>query len=188
MKKSLVIVGVSALVLVGAFYALNSFMYEEVPIYGAKDYKDVQYVVDRKVLRLGELGLAYFGNELHTDLDGDGRKDVAFLVTHQPGGSGTFYYVVAALKTERGYVGSEGLLLGDRIAPQTTERSQNPVHKGVIIVNYAERAPGEPMTAQPSVGKSIWLKLNPQSIPVQWGEVAQNFEGESNLPQTPSTN
>ena len=51
-------------------------------------------------------------------------------------------------------------------------------HKNVIVVNYADRAPGEPFTTQPSVGKSIWLKLDPQSR--QWGTVEQNFEGEAN--------
>jgi len=45
------------------------------------------------------------------------------------------------------------------------------------VVNYAVRAPGEPMTARPSVGKSVWLKLDPQTM--QFGEVVQNFEGES---------
>jgi heat shock protein HslJ len=37
--------------------------------------------------------------------------------------------------------------------------------------------PGEPMTALPSVGKSIWLKLDP--LTMQFGEVVQGFEGEA---------
>lgn len=119
----------------------------------------------------------YFGNEVIHDFNGDGREDIAFLLTQENGGSGTFYYVVAALSTVNGYVGSQGLLLGDRIAPQTTEISSNPNQKDVIVVNYAERKPGEPMTAEPSVGKSIWLKLDP--VTMQFGEVAQNFEGEA---------
>lgn len=107
------------------------------------------------------------------DLNGDGREDVAFLLTQNQGGSGTFYYIVAALNTERGWVGSQALLLGDRIAPQTTEIGDN----DLVVVNYADRAPGEPMTAQPSVGKSIWLKLDADAM--QFGEVVQNFEGEA---------
>jgi len=39
----------------------------------------------------------YFGNELRQDLDGDGVEDVSFLLTREIGGSGTYYYVVAAL-------------------------------------------------------------------------------------------
>jgi hypothetical protein len=97
----------------------------------------------------------YFPSELKTDLNGDGREDVVFLVTQQAGGSGTFFYAVAALNTQAGYLGSDGYLLGDRIAPQTIEVSRKPRHKNVVVVHYGDRGPGEPMTAQPSVGKSV---------------------------------
>jgi hypothetical protein len=66
----------------------------------------------------------YFGNEVTHDFDGDGRLDTAFIITQNTGGSGTFYYVVVALNTSHGYVGSHGYLLGDRISPQMTEMSQ----------------------------------------------------------------
>ena len=111
------------------------------------------------------------------DLNEDGREDVVFLLTQETGGSGTFYYVVATLDTPEGYIGSQGPLLGDRIAPQTTELSQNPNHKNVIVVNYADRNPGESFATPPSAGKSIWLKLDPKTM--QFGEVVQNFEGEA---------
>ncbi len=96
----------------------------------------------------------YFGNEATGDLNGDGRPDVAFLVTMQPGGSGTFFYVAAALDTDDGWIGTDAYLLGDRIAPQTTE-----IRDGVITVNYADRKPGEPFTARPSVGVSKCLSV-----------------------------
>ena len=124
----------------------------------------------------------YFGNEVRADFNGDGREDIAFLLTQQTGGTGTFYYVVAALNTVNGYAGSEGFFLGDRIAPQTTEIDSGKTALGtnrqnVIVVNYAVRMPGEPFSIQPSLGKSIWLKLDP--VTMKFGEVAQNFEGES---------
>ena len=119
----------------------------------------------------------YFGNEVTHDFDGDGRLDTAFILTQNTGGSGTFYYVVVALNTVRGYVGSAGYLLGDRIAPQTIEMSQNSATPDVIVVNYADRKKGEVFTIQPSVGKSIWLKLDTKTM--QLGEVVQNFEGEA---------
>jgi heat shock protein HslJ len=115
----------------------------------------------------------YFGNEVVHDFNGDGKPDVAFLLTQTTGGSGTFYYVVAAVNATSGYIGSQGFLLGDRIAPQTTEMGKG----NIIVVNYADRNPGESFAVQPSVGKSVWLLLDPKTM--QFGQVAQNFEGEA---------
>jgi hypothetical protein len=97
----------------------------------------------------------YFGNEATGDVNGDGEPDKAFLITQDPGGTGTFYYIVVALKTVTGYEGTTAALLGDRIAPQTVG-----IRNGEVVVNYAERAPGDPMTAEPSVGvtKYFWLQ------------------------------
>jgi hypothetical protein len=80
---------------------------------------------------------------------------------------------VGALNTENGYVGTDGYFLGDRIAPQTVEKSQDARHKDVIVVNYAERGEGEAMTAQPSVNKNVYLKLDKQTN--RWAIVANNF-------------
>lgn len=193
MKQTILIaVGVLVLLIAG-FFALNSYIYNEKQAPASSDYKNAEYLIDGKKVLLKN-GVAesdaapgsatkvvtrYFGNEVMADLNGDGRTDVVFLLTQSTGGSGEFYYVVAALNTERGYVGSEAFLLGDRIAPQTTELSQNPSHAQVIVVNYADRAPGEPMTTPPSHGKSVWLKLDPASM--QFGTVVQNFEGETDM-------
>lgn len=81
------------------------------------------------------------------DLNGDGKTDTAVILTQDGGGSGTFYYVAAAVD---GVGGTNGVLLGDRIAPQNIQV----LPSGDVLVNYAERKPDEPMTAQPSVGVS----------------------------------
>ncbi|HEU5114443.1 MAG TPA: hypothetical protein VFT82_01605 [Candidatus Paceibacterota bacterium] len=158
---------------------------------GAADYKNAAYVIDGKRIELKD-GIAetpaapgsaslvttrYFGNEIKADLNGDGREDVAFIITQNAGGSGTFFYAVAALNTPNGYIGSDGYLLGDRIAPQATATSTNPSQKYVVVFNYADRGPGEPMTAKPSVGKSVYLKLNPDTM--QWGVVLSPEERRS---------
>lgn len=124
----------------------------------------------------------YFGHELKHDLDNDGREDLVFLVTQTGGGSGTFFYVVAVLDTVNGHVGSDSYFLGDRIAPQSVNLDEGvtvreTLRDNVIVVNYAVRKPDEPMTVAPSVGESVWLKLDP--VTLKFGEVAQDFEGES---------
>lgn len=176
MHKSLKVVLAFLFVVLAVAAVLNfSGKQQEVPVI-ATDYKAIQYLIEGERVTIAD-ETRYFGNELKTDLNGDGREDVVFLITQNPGGTGTFFYVVAAVNTEQGYVGSDGYLLGDRIAPQATEVSQNPRHKNVIVVNYADRAAGDPMTAEPSVGKSAYLKLDPATM--QWGVVVADFEGES---------
>ena len=114
----------------------------------------------------------YFGNEVVRDLNGDGRPDTAFILTQDAGGSGTFYYAVAALNTPTGYIGSQGFLLGDRIAPQATTMGTSTI----VIFNYAERKEGESFAVAPSVGKSVWLKLDPSTM--QFVEVVQKSTGK----------
>ena len=156
------------------------------PFSGAKidvaDLKNTTYTIDGTPVTLVD-GLSeteaapgsaamvttrYFGNEVETDLNNDGREDVAFLITQEAGGTGTFFYVVAALNTESGWVGSQGFFLGDRIAPQTTEMSKD--DQNSIVVNYADREDGQAMSEPPSVGKSVWLKFDTETM--SFGEVS----------------
>ncbi len=103
----------------------------------------------------------YFGNVAQGDLNGDGIDDYAFLITQNSGGSGTFYYVVVALKTADGYKTTNAFLIGDRIAPQTTEIHSDSLE---LRVNYATRKPGEPMTARASVGVTLFLKVTSDGV------------------------
>jgi hypothetical protein len=139
------------------------------------DHKNTLYIINNQGVKLingissieSEPGSAsktitkYFGNEVKKDLNGDGRQDIAFLITQNTGGSGTFFYVVAAVDNGRnGYSGSRAFFLGDRIAPQNTESGP----QNSIVVNYADRNPQEPMTAKPSIGKSLKLTLDPSTM------------------------
>ncbi len=180
-----------ALLVVGGTWAVIRHVPKDTAVVSVVDCKNTEYMINGRTVRLingvSEVESApgsasrtvtrYFGNELKTDLNDDGREDVVFILTQETGGSGTFFYAVAALNSEQGCLGSDGFFLGDRIAPENIELSKNPRHKNVIVVNYADRAPGEPMTAAPSVGKSAYLKLDVESR--QWGIVQADFEGES---------
>ncbi len=132
------------------------------------EYKNATYVIEGQLIKLtngrsevvttpgstSKTITQYFGNLAEGDLNGDGKNDVAFLVSQTNGGSGTYYYVVASLNTTVGYVGTNAILLGDRISPQTTQ-----IKDGQIIVNYADRKSGEAMTVRPSVGVSKYLTV-----------------------------
>lgn len=184
MKKTIISLAVFIIILLGFWFFFIKKDNEKVTVL---DYKNTTYVVDGKSVKLidgisidavvpgsaSKVTTKYFGNEATHDFDGDGRQDIAFLLTQNSGGSGTFYYVVVALNKVDGYVGTQSTLIGDRIAPQTTEVND----KGFIVVNFADRKPGESFAVQPSVGKSLWFKFDSRTN--QLGEVVQNFEGEA---------
>ncbi|HMP67226.1 MAG TPA: hypothetical protein PKA60_00550 [Candidatus Paceibacterota bacterium] len=189
MKKNINIIIVILLLAIVGFFAFNNYIYNEKQGDGLpNDFQEITFFMSGEPVNLidgvgvvpSEFGegpfttVRYFGNEVSHDIDGDGTVDVAFLVTQETGGSGTFFYLVGALKRDDGYIGTHAVFVGDRIAPQTTEKGEG----RQIVVNYADRAPGEPFTTAPSVGKSLYLLLDP--VTLEFGEVVQNFEGESN--------
>ncbi len=176
MNKNIIIAIVAlAIIVAGAHYFSKKNVQ---PVVTADGYKNASYSIDGHSVTLvqgyaeeeaapgsaSKIVTQYFGNEAHGDLNGDGKEDIAFLLTQSGAGSGTFYYAVVALNNgDDTYTGTNAVLLGDRIAPQTTE-----IHGAQLVVNYADRAPGEPMTAQPSVGVSKYLKLNgTELVPVK---------------------
>ncbi|TSC55003.1 MAG: Uncharacterized protein LiPW30_469 [Parcubacteria group bacterium LiPW_30] len=205
LKQILVLVAVIIILLLGMKFlpppSNSNLKNGDVPrIQPASSYLDAIYIIEGKEVTLAngvseievvpgsvsKIVTRFFGSEVKHDFNDDGREDIAFLLTQETGGSGVFFYVVAALNTPDGYIGSHAVLLGDRIAPQTMHMEEGNTVMGtsrqnVIVVNYVVRLPGEPMTVRPSLGKSIWLKLDPKTM--QFGEVAQNFEGEANTPQ-----
>ncbi|MEK7652576.1 MAG: hypothetical protein AAB334_01350 [Patescibacteria group bacterium] len=94
---------------------------------------------------------------INGDLNADGIDDATFILTQNSGGSEIFYYVVATINdsTDKKTIGTNGILLGDRISPQNMS-----IKNGVIIVNYADRKNGEPMTNNPSVDVSKYFVLD----------------------------
>lgn len=88
-----------------------------------------------------------FGQPVFGNLDGRGEADAALILVQTGGGSGTFYYAAAALNFGGTWQGTNGVLLGDRIAPGRIS-----ITKGQIIVDYRDRRLEEPMIAIPTVG------------------------------------
>jgi hypothetical protein len=156
MKKIIIYTILIFLVIVVGFLIINSYIYNDKQI----DYKQPEIIETSTIY--SDSGYVYFGNEAKGDLNGDGTDDSAFILTKDEGGSGTFYYVGVVFKNSDGYLKTNTIFLGDRIAPQTTE-----IRDGVVIVNYADRKKDEPMTARPSIGVSGYFKaLNGVLAPV----------------------
>ncbi len=194
MNKTTIGIAVVVLVIIAAALGLGAFKFNvavndsSIGIeIGASSPKDATYILNNQPIKLkngvaeteaapgsaSKITTKYFGNEVKYDLDGDGREDVVFLLTQEMGGSGTFFYVAAALNKIDGWVGSHATLIGDRIAPQTTNMGKGTI----VIVNYADRKRGESFATPPSMGKSLYLLLDPKTM--QFGQVVQDFEGEA---------
>lgn len=117
MKKKLYILCILVLLGVASVSLLNTYTETTKQEVSIPDYKDATYTIEGIPVHLvdgvAETPLApdsasvvitrYFGNEVWKDLNNDGVADVTFILTQETGGSGTFYYVVSALKTSEGY-------------------------------------------------------------------------------------
>src|SRR3989338_3423033 len=139
---------------------------------GAADYRNATYLIRETSVTLvdgrAEIAtapdyaskeiVAVFGEPVFKDLDGDEDDDAFLLLAQDSWGSGTFYYAAIAINNGGKYVGTNALLLGDRIAPQTLG-----VQDGNAVVNYAVRAEGGDFTAAPRIGKSLWINLDAQN-------------------------
>jgi hypothetical protein len=94
------------------------------------------------------------------DLDGDGKSDLAVVLTNSTGGSGNFYYLAALLSS--GPLPSKTVLLGDRISVSDVS-----MKAGRITVSYLTRPDGVPFTATPSVPTS-------KTFGITGGQLTQN--------------
>ena len=165
------IIGICVIaILIGVFYyySQNKSNSDLVQPVQTVDYKNSTYVIQGQPVTLvngisvalsapessSNITTQYLGNESTGDLNADGVNDVAFVLTQNTGGSGTFYYVVVALKTASGYQGTNAVLLGDRISPQTTQ-----IQNGQVIVNYLNRKASDAMTTSPTVATTKYLKI-----------------------------
>lgn len=99
--------------------------------------------------------LSLFGDTVYGDLDGDGDTDAAVWLLNDPGGTGKFHYAALVINDRGTYIPSNTLLLGDRIAPQNIE-----IKNGQAVYNFAERKATDPFTAEPTVGRSFYVKYD----------------------------
>jgi len=154
----------------GALAALPVFAVQAGPPAGVPPgVLNATFVIEKKAVRLvggrAEVPVAagsaarvttmVFGKPAIGDLNGDGRDDAALFLVQDPGGSGAFHYTAAAIARNGTYQGSNAVFLGDRVAPRAIA-----IRNGVIVAEYTDRRPDQPMAATPTIAKTMHLTLH----------------------------
>ena len=160
MKATLIALGV-LVVLVAAFFGFNSYIYHEEQGDGGlvTDYKTATYYISGKQVYLNEDGVTYLGNEVRGDLDNDGDEDIAFIMSDKSETGATRFFLAGAINTGGKYKGTNAMLIGDTVAPGGAEYKN-----GQIIITLSDAT-------------SLYAKYSTTTN--DFGEVVQNFEGES---------
>lgn len=81
-------------------------------------------------------------------LDGNPSEDAAVILIDQPGGSGTFYYLAALVRSGEGWESVTAVLLGDRIRIESLSVDSEDRE---VSVTFLTRAAGVAMAAEPTV-------------------------------------
>ncbi len=150
------------------------------------DARNATYVLDGTPVRLvdgaaDEPGNAGASGRVRTriwdapvlaDLNGDGLDDAVLVLVRASGGSGSFYYLAAALATADGMSGTTGRLLGDRIEPRAIE-----VGEGKASVRFMTRGPDESFADAPTIERIRDFVYDDGRRELV--EVAHDFEGEA---------
>ncbi len=118
----------------------------------------------------------YVGNEVSVDLNQDGTPDTALIISQETGGSGTTFYLVAALTTSDGYKGSRGAFLGDRIIPEGIRLMTETDQTGVLEVRILDRKEGEAFTVEPTIQKNLRFTFDQETL--GWMSLDAEFKTE----------
>ena len=68
---------------------------------------------------------------LNSDLDGDGQSEIARIVVDDPGGSGTFYYLLTIDTDDQG-LRTDSALLGDRVQILSIDNDQGNIRLDMV--------------------------------------------------------
>ena len=120
-------------------------------------------------MRVNNQELAFVNHIYETSNEADGKhsaiisnqtanpsqtKSAAILIDN-PGGSGTFYYVVGASVKDGKEIYSKPVLIGDRIKILSVSVADAGAEdNGIITVKYLDRSTGTPMATEPTQEKT----------------------------------
>ncbi|MDQ5922705.1 MAG: hypothetical protein QG644_413 [Patescibacteria group bacterium] len=110
---------------------------------------------------------------VYTDVDKDGDTDGAVWLVNDSGGTGSFFYGALIINNNNESASStDGMFLGDRISPKSISFKE-----GRIVYSFLERGMDEPMSAEPTHKRDVWVHYDKDSNTI--GEWVKDFEGES---------
>lgn len=79
------------------------------------------------------------------------RNRAAAIIMDNPGGSGTFNYIVGGMLIDEKIIYSQPVLVGDRVQFQKlTAEDPGDENNGIVTFEYLDRNPDEPMSAAPT--------------------------------------
>ena len=94
------------------------------------------------------------GEPAYGDLDGNGSDDAAVFLIQETGGSGTFFFVAAAIHVNGRWKGTHAVFIGDRVAPEEIR-----IRDGVVVVKFRDRRADQPMAQRPTIHKSVEFEV-----------------------------
>jgi hypothetical protein len=106
-----------------------------------------------------KIEVALLGETIYGDINRDGTDDAVVFLTYNGGGSGTFFYIAAALFKNEQYLGTNGIWFGDRIRSPTAK-----IKNGLISINYLDRSHDESMATAPSVEQTRYFILDHSTL------------------------
>lgn len=156
---SLVVIGVTAFYIYQNYFdqssaTSNQVSQQKVPF----DFGNQTIMLDDTALKFKDGSFTNNGHQstiTHRTLNPTGDMAAAILVDN-PGGSGTFYYLVSSMLINGQEVISQPVLLGDRVQIKSVSVA-NPSDKtnGEITVVYLDRPTNAPMVAEPTITKIV---------------------------------
>lgn len=118
------------------------------------------------------------GNPAYGPLTEAQENDAAVVLVDEPGGSGTMYYLAAALKDSSGYLGTNAVFLGDRVVIQDVR-----VDRGIVSVRYLVHGEDEPLAASGTLERQEYFRVSGSGLervgPLEEGE--QLYWGELSI-------
>jgi len=102
------------------------------------------------------------GEPTTVDINSDGNKDAIVILKHEPGGTGSYYYVAAAFRQDDEYVTSPAVLLGDRVVISGIDITAEGFN-----VRYLDRRPDQDFSMQPTTPILARFTVNKQELSIK---------------------